>query len=247
MVFSLTSNRILLLAKDPGVTTMASELDSIKVALQGIAQSQAQLVSTVESMSKRLDGLEHAGTPARTKAGEIGLSSTPPVISSGPEHPAHASPLIPADAGTQSPAPSASSESKSGFTSRIILTTYPSQIGINPLPMEWGAADPLQRGPITVSRAPSTIRRRNAIGAHGGSYSIYYALALASRELNPDHKPDFTNTEPAANIGPFPQWADKKKIVSMDPWGHLVPWTFKDIIQKENGRFINLFPLVKVN
>jgi GTP cyclohydrolase N terminal len=48
-------------------------------------------------------------------------------------------------------------------------------------------------------------------------------------------RPDFTNTEPAANIGPFPQWADKKKIVSMDPLGHLAPWLFKDIIEKENG------------
>ena len=54
-------------------------------------------------------------------------------------------------------------------------------------------------------------------------------------------RPDFTNTEPAANIGPFPQWADKKKIVSMDPLGHLAPWLFKDIIEKENG----LLPLSK--
>lgn len=50
-------------------------------------------------------------------------------------------------------------------------------------------------------------------------------------------RPDFTNTEPAANIGPFPQWSDKKKIVSMDPLGHLAPWLFKETIEKENGRF----------
>lgn len=24
----------------------------------------------------------------------------------------------------------------------------------------------------------------------------------------------------------------------MDPWGHLVPWTFKDIIEKQNGMVI---------
>lgn len=71
--------------------------------------------------------------------------------------------------------------------------------------------------------------------AHGGSYSIYYALAVAAHEIKIDHRPDFTNTEPAANIGPFPQWADKKKIVSMDPLGHLAPWLFKDTIEKENG------------
>ncbi|KAM0345103.1 hypothetical protein ACHAPU_006738 [Fusarium lateritium] len=68
----------------------------------------------------------------------------------------------------------------------------------------------------------------------GGSYSIYYALAVASNELNSDHRPDFTNTEPAANIGPFPLWGDQKKIVAMDPWGHLAPWLFKDTIEKDN-------------
>jgi hypothetical protein len=58
---------------------------------------------------------------------------------------------------------------------------------------------------------------------------------LQGRELT-RCRPDFTNTEPAANIGPFPQWADKKKIVSMDPLGHLAPWLFKDTMEKENGR-----------
>lgn len=71
-----------------------------------------------------------------------------------------------------------------------------------------------------------------AIGAHGGSYSIYYALAVASKDLNVDHRPDFTNTEPPVNIGPFPQWAEPKKIVSMDPWGHRAPLDFTDMIKK---------------
>lgn len=85
-----------------------------------------------------------------------------------------------------------------------------------------------------VSRGASSIRRRNAVGAHGGSYSIYYALAVASHQLDTDHKPDYTNTEPAANIGPFKTWSDPKKIVAMDPLGHLAPWLFKDIIRDEN-------------
>lgn len=49
-----------------------------------------------------------------------------------------------------------------------------------------------------------------------------------------EHAPDFTNTEPAVNIGPFPQWADPKKIVSMDPLGHLAPRLFSEIIRNEN-------------
>ena len=51
--------------------------------------------------------------------------------------------------------------SRSNPTSRIILTTYPGQSGIDPLKMHWGHADPMQRGPVVVSRNHSTIRRRN--------------------------------------------------------------------------------------
>ncbi|KAJ4302995.1 putative GTP cyclohydrolase [Kalmusia sp. IMI 367209] len=118
-------------------------------------------------------------------------------------------------------------------TSKIILTSYPGQAGVDPLPMDWGQKDPAVRGPVVVSRHANTIRRRNAIGAHGGSYSIYHALAVASKNLDIDHKPDFTNTEPAATIGPFPQWSDKKKIVAMDPLGHLAPWLYKETMDKE--------------
>ena len=51
----------------------------------------------------------------------------------------------------------------SGLTgkSRIILTTYPAQSGIHPVEMNWGHADPIQRGPVIVFRNQSTIRRRN--------------------------------------------------------------------------------------
>lgn len=45
--------------------------------------------------------------------------------------------------------------------SKIILTSYPGQAGVDPLPMEWGHKDPAVRGPVVVSRHPGTIRRRN--------------------------------------------------------------------------------------
>ncbi|GJC88216.1 uracil-regulated protein 1 [Colletotrichum liriopes] len=117
-------------------------------------------------------------------------------------------------------------------------------IGINPLPMKWGELDPHTRGPVVVSRSSTTIGKRNGLG---GSYSIYYALAVASKQLNLEHRPDFTNTEPAANIGPFPQWGDPKKIVAMDPWGHLAPWLFKDTIEKQNGKGKPAWPPLSLN
>lgn len=196
----------------------------------GMDQVMEVLKQMQEDQARLLAAIELGDRPALlSKGADKGLSASPP----GPSGLAQTPPLLAADAATERDTGSSSSP-KSGFTSRIILTTYPKQIGINPIPMNWGASDAAKRGPIVVSRSSSTIRRRNAIGAHGGGYSIYYALALANKELKTDHRPDFTNTEPAAEIGPFPQWGDPKKIVAMDPWGHLAPFLFKDVITNEN-------------
>ncbi|WP_256812052.1 hypothetical protein, partial [Pseudomonas siliginis] len=87
-----------------------------------------------------------------------------------------------------------------------------------------GAATARERGPVigTVSRPQD----RNVIGTHGGSYSVYRALAVSSGALDPLRRPDLTNTFPAATIGPFEQWIDPQKIVSLDPFGHLIAENF---------------------
>ncbi|KAK7749883.1 hypothetical protein SLS53_000465 [Cytospora paraplurivora] len=228
-----------------GVTPSLS-LEDVMGQLKAIQQKQDELLSVVDSLSHvgtsppSLTGLRPSppSLPRQQSEKEIeetAIASAAALAVKSTETP----PLRPADpAGTPLDG-AASPVSGSGFTSRIVLTTYPKQIGIKPFPMNWGAPEPLERGPIVVSRYSTTIRRRNAIGAHGGSYSIYYALALASKQLKADHRPDFTNTEPAVTIGPFPQWGDKKKIVAMDPWGHLSPWLFKDTIEREDGVFLS--------
>lgn len=50
--------------------------------------------------------------------------------------------------------------------------------------------------------------------------------------LNPSHKPDYSKTEPPVPIPPQPSWYDPMKIVSFDPWGHLVPQVFKKEIDE---------------
>ncbi|RKO88406.1 GTP cyclohydrolase N terminal-domain-containing protein [Blyttiomyces helicus] len=116
----------------------------------------------------------------------------------------------------------------------IILTTYPGQVGIAPIPITWGAEDPQVRGPIVASRNPASLKQRNAIGAHGGAYSIYRALAVAIKELDPVRKPDLHNTEPVVDIGPHPSWFDPDRIVSLDPWGHIVSSVFRERIEGES-------------
>ncbi|KAI1075251.1 putative GTP cyclohydrolase II [Whalleya microplaca] len=215
-------------------TENAVGMAEVLQALKAIQESQSRLATEVESVSQRLDAL--APSAQEPSSGQDGRLLSQSTGDSTPTTVTAQTPVTTSESGADNAASSTSvgAQQKSGFTSRIILTTYPNQIGIRPIPLSWGAPEASERGPVVVSRSSSTIRRRNAIGAHGGSYSIYFALALASKQLDANHRPDFTNTEPAVNIGPFPQWGDKKKIVSMDPWGHLAPWLFADIMAKEN-------------
>ena len=110
----------------------------------------------------------------------------------------------------------------------IRLTSHPGAGRKLRFPLDWGAPDPVSRGPIvgTVTETGD----RNAIGTHGGSYSLYRALAVTSGVLNPIRRPDLTNTAPTDVFGPFPQWCDPARIVSLDPWGHVVAEAFHDLI-----------------
>jgi GTP cyclohydrolase II len=112
----------------------------------------------------------------------------------------------------------------------IRLTSHPGSSGEGMVPLHWGAATPALRGPVVVS--PADPRHRNAIGSYSGAYSVYRALAVATGALARDHRPDLTDTAPAALIGPHPQWGDPAKIVSLDPYGHLVGEVFAEQIAK---------------
>ncbi len=102
----------------------------------------------------------------------------------------------------------------------IVLTSHPPGNGNGAPPIAWGAAGAAARGPVVGGLANP--EKRNVIGAHSGSYALYRALAVAARQLDPFHVPDLTDTAPAAEIGPHAQWGDGAKIVSIDPYGHLV-------------------------
>jgi GTP cyclohydrolase II len=109
----------------------------------------------------------------------------------------------------------------------IKLTSHP-ESGDILSPINWGAKTAEERGPVigTVTNPG----KRNVIGAHSGSYAVYRALAIAAGSLSPVHIPDLTNTSPAALIGPYPQWSDPKRIISIDPWGHLVSEVFRPLL-----------------
>lgn len=110
----------------------------------------------------------------------------------------------------------------------IVLTSHPGQGESKPTPISWGAATPKERGPLIVS--PS--EKRNVIGTHSGSYMVYRALAVAAGSLDPEHKPDLTNTSPVSSIGPFESWSDPERIVSLDPYGAVVQKSFPEHFEK---------------
>jgi len=109
-------------------------------------------------------------------------------------------------------------------TGHIRLTSHPGAGAPSRFPLHWGAAGAAERGPVvaTVNAGAD----RNAIGAHGGSYSVYRALAISAGAMNPLARPDLHNTAPVIEIGPHPQWLEPGKIVSLDPWGHRVAQDF---------------------
>jgi GTP cyclohydrolase II len=111
----------------------------------------------------------------------------------------------------------------------IVLSSHPNAQRRGPFyEVHWGAPTAAERGPVIASL--TNVAQRNAIGTHAGAYAVYRALAVASGALQRDHRPDLTNTAPAELVGPHPQWGDPDKIVSMDPWGHVVASAFAEQI-----------------
>jgi GTP cyclohydrolase II len=110
----------------------------------------------------------------------------------------------------------------------IRLTSHPNQ-GTNGAPaLQWGADDPQVRGPIVGSTTNRS--QRNVVGTHSGSYGVYRALAVAAGNLVKGHRADLTDTSPTDLVGPYPQWGDPKKIVSIDPWGASVQVVYADYL-----------------
>ncbi|HRH21397.1 MAG TPA: hypothetical protein PLE81_12270, partial [Brevundimonas sp.] len=117
----------------------------------------------------------------------------------------------------------------SNRSGHIRLNSHPGGGTATRFPIHWGATTPHERGPVVASAQAGS--DRNAIGAHGGAYSLYRALAISSGAMNSGTRPDLTDTYPTHAFGPFPQWKNPESIVSLDPWGHMVADVFSEEIR----------------
>lgn len=109
-----------------------------------------------------------------------------------------------------------------------------------PSRLSWGAACARERGAILAGLDAGPLR--NAVGVHAGAYGIYQALAGATGALDPHHRPDLTGTTPRGTIGPFAQWSEPGKIVTLDPWGHRVA----DDFGAERAAGVDIRPTIAV-
>ncbi|GAA6013444.1 hypothetical protein JCM10207_008848 [Rhodosporidiobolus poonsookiae] len=207
--------------QDPAAADSSALLQAILSELTSIKANQTLMEQKLESLA--LPPTSPAPLPAALAPLNGFTKDAQPASGT-------ATPLIKDVGHPISPTLVAKKEAEGQYSQRVILTTYPGQVGIHPIPLEWGASSSEARGPVVASRQPKSLKIRNAIGAYSGSYSVYRALAAAAGLVDPSHRPDYTNTEPPVQIPHNPAWDDKHKIVALDPYGHLVPQVYKQYI-----------------
>lgn len=149
----------------------ATLLHQILNELKGLKQENQSLSSTIDEINGRVNIL--AGIKVVKEQGGLFSPVLRPAPTAGTETP----PKLPAQAedvkdvseqyqqisGSPEPTAAVAAPRRPSTTSKIILTSYPNQAGIDPCPMQWGHKDPSRRGPVVVSRHPSTIRKRNGL------------------------------------------------------------------------------------
>ena len=144
-----------------------SFLGQIQKTLETLQLSFEQLSTVVDTVNGRINALfEVAASHERTLNVLAKLGNTETVPGFVPPNGAQESVSIASQENkTDDPqlAISTMPIRKSNTSSRIILTTYPGQSGIDPLNMNWGHKDPMRRGPVVVSRNQNTLRRRNGM------------------------------------------------------------------------------------
>ena len=140
-------------------------LKEIQSTLRSIQQDYRGLTNTLEAIEGRVNviaGLKEVGTATTDPQSTNAAQSMPLNADKLNTAPSSIVGYVSAHDTTEEHKISTAVRG-SGNPSRIILTTYPGQVGIDPINMDWGQQDPILRGPVVVSRSQSTIKRRNGM------------------------------------------------------------------------------------
>lgn len=142
-------------------------LAQILAAVSQIQNDNKALAASVDAINGRVNALADVKKLKDAVRADTTIQSSAPVSMSTEAPTTPTTEVKDEDAASKRPA-----------TSRIILTTYPGQSGIDPIIMNWGHKDPMQRGPVVVSRAGSTVRRRNGRSTLILMYNFYLLSCL---------------------------------------------------------------------
>lgn len=137
----------------PNTESTANVLKEILSSLKSLQHDHRQLVSTVDAINARVNSLagvkqSQDGVAHDTSLSSPKLAPSSPSIPARAHHPRNSVSSIEGhvrdtNGSSQSTSPP---PRRSSTTSKIILTSYPGQAGVDPLPMRWGAKDPSERG-----------------------------------------------------------------------------------------------------
>lgn len=147
--------------------SLASTLSEIQSTLQSIQRDYQQLAVSIEAIEGRLNVVTGDRDVEVAAAANRGANATQASPLEAAKQRAPRASSVGHDGAHNAAVEKTSSSPARSFSapSRIILTTYPGQAGIDPITMNWGHQDPSLRGPVVVSRSQSTIRRRNGMVA----------------------------------------------------------------------------------
>lgn len=132
-------------------------LAEILNGLRSLQEEHAKLASAVKSISERMTALDISNNRQEVYHSARSRTNLDPEPSMEPDK----EPVNNFQPIGQHSEQNVMPTRRASATSKIILTSYPGQAGVDPLAMSWGHPNPAQRGPVVVSRQGSTIRRRN--------------------------------------------------------------------------------------
>jgi len=139
-----------------GKDSMASVLQEILSSINALKDQHVELASAVDAITGRVNVLAGVKQIQAAKPSTVSLSH-----SNGTKDLSTVEEDSKESMKDLQPPPEPMLRKNSTSSSKIILTSYPGQSGVDPIPMDWGNPDPNIRGPVVVSRLANTIRRRN--------------------------------------------------------------------------------------
>lgn len=132
---------------DQSAQGSSSLLQQILLSIESLRRDQLELTKAIESTTARVNGLSGSepvqDADIRTFAG-FSPQATP--LSPGLPLARHQSRASAGSVTNSCGSALFPSTWKGSLTSKVVLTSYPNQAGVRPIPMKWGDEDPQTRG-----------------------------------------------------------------------------------------------------